>query len=117
MLIRYKKMYRKIAMGLLSFIPNQKDLRHLQMTLEQYEAEENHQLFLWKEEGGIIGLIGVLEEDHHVQIQHISVNPSHRHQGFGNKMVEALKECYPGQSIMPEQCKAVFTAQQAKGVS
>ena len=117
MLIRYKKMYRKIAMGLLSFIPNQKDLRHLQMTLEQYEAQDNYHLFLWKEDEGIIGLIGVSEENGNIQVQHISVNPSHRNQGFGNLMMESLKEYYPGQSIIPEECKVIFMTHQAKGVS
>ena len=78
MLARYKKMFKKIAMGLLSFMPNEKDLQKLQMTMNQYETEQDHQLYFWKEEEGIIGLIGVLFLDKHlIQIQHISVNPSH----------------------------------------
>jgi riboflavin biosynthesis RibT protein len=95
MLTRYKKMFRKIAMGLLSFIPNEKDLQKLQQTMNQYETEQDHQLFFWKEEEGIIGLIGVLFLDNHlVQIQHISVSPSHRGKGVGKRMVKALKELH-----------------------
>ena len=104
MLTRYKKMFNKIAMGLLSFMPNEKDLQKLQMTLNQYETDQDHQLFFWKEEEGIIGLIGVLFLDRHlIQIQHISVNPSHRGKGVGKRMVKALIELYPDTPFIPNE--------------
>jgi riboflavin biosynthesis RibT protein len=104
MLIRYKKMFNKIAMGLLSFMPNEKDLQKLQLTMNQYESEPDHQLFLWKEADGIIGLIGVLflEKDL-IQIEHISVNPSHRGKGVCKGMVYALKELYPDDCFIPNE--------------
>lgn len=48
MLIRYKKSFEKIAMGLLSFMPNEKDLKQLQQTIKDYETDTDRQLFLWK---------------------------------------------------------------------
>lgn len=45
MLIRYKKSFDKIAMGLLSFMPDEKDLKKLQQTKQLYETEDNWQLF------------------------------------------------------------------------
>lgn len=99
MLIRYKKSFEKIAMGLLSFMPNEKDLKRLQQTMKQYESEENWQLFLWKEDEDIIGLVGVTSSDQAMEIQHISVNPSHRHQGIGKTMIKALDELYPGKTL------------------
>ncbi|MGV3263303.1 GNAT family N-acetyltransferase [Cytobacillus pseudoceanisediminis] len=99
MLIRYKKSFEKIAMGLLSFMPNEKDLKRLQQTMKQYESEENWQLFLWKEDEDIIGLVGVTSRDQTMEIQHISVNPSHRHQGIGKTMIKALDELYPGKTL------------------
>ncbi|PWW30419.1 riboflavin biosynthesis RibT protein [Cytobacillus oceanisediminis] len=99
MLIRYKKSFEKIAMGLLSFMPNEKDLKRLQQTMKQYETEENWQLFLWKEGEDIIGLVGVTASDSTLEIQHISVNPSHRHQGIGKTMIKALDELYPGKTL------------------
>lgn len=99
MLIRYKKSFEKIAMGLLSFMPNEKDLKRLQHTMKQYESEENWQLFLWKEGEDIIGLVGVTSSDQTMEIQHISVNPSHRHQGIGKTMIKALDELYPGKTL------------------
>lgn len=99
MLIRYKKGFEKIAMGLLSFMPNEKDLKKLQQTMKQYEASDDWQLFLWKEED-VIGLIGIkLEDDSELEIQHISVNPSHRHQGIGKTMVKAIKDLYPNKKV------------------
>ena len=62
MLIRYKKTFEKIAMGLLSFMPSEKDLKKLQHTMKEYETEEDWHLFLWKEED-IIGLLGVLNHN------------------------------------------------------
>lgn len=99
MLIRYKKTFEKIAMGLLSFMPNEKDLKKLQHTMKQYETEESWQLFLWKEED-IIGLIGIVFMNaDQLQIQHISVNPSHRQQGVGKRMVRALQEMFSDKEI------------------
>ncbi|MGG3913563.1 GNAT family N-acetyltransferase [Rossellomorea vietnamensis] len=100
MLIRYKKAFEKIAMGLLSFMPNEKDLKKLQQTMKQYETEENWQLFLWKEED-IVGLIGVYKTEGTLEIQHISVNPSHRHEGIGKSMVKHLREMHSELEVKP----------------
>ena len=108
MLIRYKKNYEKIAMGLLSFMPTEKDLKKLQQTMQNYENNVIWQLFLWKEED-IIGIIGItILDDDTVVINHISVNPSHRHQGIGKKMVRALQETYPNREIKPDEHTASF---------
>ncbi|MDR4946982.1 GNAT family N-acetyltransferase [Neobacillus cucumis] len=109
MLTRYKKMFNKIAMGLLSFMPNEKDLQQLQMTMSKYETEQNRQLFLWKEQEDIIGLIGVLfVEKDLMKVLHISVNPSHRGQGIGKKMIKTLKELYPDPHIIPDTHTKAF---------
>ncbi|KYD09318.1 GNAT family N-acetyltransferase [Heyndrickxia sporothermodurans] len=108
MLIRYKKAFEKIAMGLLSFMPNEKDIKKLQQTIKQYENEENWQLFLWKIEDDVIGLIGVQLKDQLVEIQHISVNPSHRNQGVGKNMLKSIKQIYEGKTILPNEYTAAF---------
>jgi riboflavin biosynthesis RibT protein len=108
MLIRYKKTFEKIAMGLLSFMPSEKDLKKLLLTMKQYETEDDRQLFLWKQED-IIGLLGVaFQSEKDIEIQHISVNPSHRHQGIGKKMVRALREMYPDRNITPSENTSSF---------
>lgn len=93
MLIKYKKSFEKIAMGLLSFMPDEKEVKKLQSTIKEYETNDSWKLFLWKEED-VLGAIGVRVEDDKMVIQHISVTPSHRNQGIGKKMVKAIKEQY-----------------------
>jgi riboflavin biosynthesis RibT protein len=107
MLIRYKKNYEKIAMGLLSFMPTEKDIKKLQQTMKEYETNENWQLYLWKEED-IIGIIGIKLDTDVVEIQHICVNPSHRFQGIGKKMVKALKDLYSDKVLKANEHTAPF---------
>ncbi|MBS4176460.1 GNAT family N-acetyltransferase [Lederbergia citrea] len=107
MLIRYKKAYEKIAMGLLSFMPNEKDLKKLQTTMKNYESESSWQLFLWKDED-ITGLIGVVIHDDQVEVQHISVNPSHRHEGIGKSMLKSLKQLHEDKTFIPTEYTAAF---------
>lgn len=96
MLIRYKKSMEKIAMGLLSFMPEEKDVKKLTVTMKAYEENEYWQLYLWKENDDVLGAIGVEvnEANGQVVVQHISVNPSHREQGIGQKMIHELRELY-----------------------
>ncbi|MFC7391512.1 GNAT family N-acetyltransferase [Scopulibacillus cellulosilyticus] len=91
MLIRYKKSYEKIAMGLLSFVPSEKDLKKLRQTMKTYEEQKDWQLFLWKEED-IIGIIGIKLQENKAELHHVSVNPSYRGQGIGKKMIISLHQ-------------------------
>ena len=109
MLIRYKRQFEKIAMGLLSFMPGEKDIKKLQQSMKQYELEESWQLFLWKEEDDIIGLIGLVHTGADTaEIQHISVNPSHRCQGIGRSMITALREMFPEKTLEGNEVTAPF---------
>ena len=107
MLIKYKKSYEKFAMGLLSFMPNEKEIKTLRNTMKNYETDENLQLFLWKDEE-ITGLIGIEVSPTHIEIQHISVNPSFRKQGIGKTMVRAIKEQYPDKEIKANEYTESF---------
>ena len=76
MLIRYKKNQEKIAMGLLSFMPDDNDVKSLQETIKKYETDDDWHLYLWKYDDDIVGVIGVrIENGIKAVIQHISVNP------------------------------------------
>lgn len=92
MLLRYKKSFQKIAMGLLSFMPNERDLKKLQQTMHIYEEEPEWQLFLWKKDEDFVGLIGIEVEEFIFTVHHISVNPSHRGEGVGHEMVRKITE-------------------------
>ncbi|GAB2574239.1 GNAT family N-acetyltransferase [Gracilibacillus alcaliphilus] len=96
MLIRFKKRTEKIAMGLLSFMPEEKEVKRLQDTIHEYEVNDNWQLFLWKEADDVLGAIGVCLDQGNGRaiIQHLTVTPSHRSQGIGKKMVQEVKKLY-----------------------
>ncbi|MFU0791566.1 GNAT family N-acetyltransferase [Cerasibacillus sp. JNUCC 74] len=98
MLIRFKKNLEKIAMGLLSFMPDEKDVKKLQQTIKEYETNPDWHLYLWKEDDDVLGAIGVrVEGEVNAVIQHISVNPSHRNIGIGKKMVNEVERLYQDQ--------------------
>jgi riboflavin biosynthesis RibT protein len=99
MLIRYKRTFEKIAMGLLSFMPEEKDLKKLQETIQLYESDENWQLYLWKKDDDFIGLIGVETSENNCIVHHVSVNPSHRGEGIGREMVGKLSLLMPDKTI------------------
>lgn len=95
MLIRYKKNHEKIAMGLLSFMPVEKDVKQLQQTMKEYDTNPNWHLYLWKEDDDVVGAIGLtIENELNVVIQHISVNPSYRNIGIGKKMIDEIQSLY-----------------------
>src|SRR5699024_9321504 len=95
MLIRYKKNQEKIAMGLLSFMPEEKDVKFLQHTMNEYETNPNWHLYLWKEDEDVVGAIGLLIKDElNVIIQHILVNSSYSNLGISQKMIKEIFKMY-----------------------
>lgn len=109
MLIRYKKNMEKMAMGLLAFMPEEKDVKTLQQTMQEYEENDDWHLYLWRDES-IIGAIGVrIENDLNAVIQHISVNPSHRNSGIGMNMVNEIKRIYEKEYVVcPDEATEEF---------
>ncbi|MCA0970291.1 GNAT family N-acetyltransferase [Halobacillus litoralis] len=93
MLIRYKKSFEKIAMGLLSFMPEVSDVKTLQGMIKEYDENENWHLFLWKDED-ILGAVGVRIDGAKVIVQHVTVNPSHRNMGIGKRMFHRINELF-----------------------
>lgn len=95
MLLRYKKTYEKIAMGLLSYMPSEKSVKKLQETIHIYETDANWQLYLLKKDEDFIGIIGIEMGKDEYTLHHLSVNPSFRGEGIGKEMVSKLKVLFP----------------------
>ncbi|HLQ73745.1 MAG TPA: GNAT family N-acetyltransferase [Bacillota bacterium] len=109
MLIRYKKNLEKMAMGLLAFMPEEKNVKTLQETMNEYETNDNWHLYLWREDS-IIGAIGVrIENELDAVVQHISVNPSHRNLGIGKRMVDEVTRKYEKEYVVcPNEATEAF---------
>ena len=93
MLVKYKSSFKKIAMGLLSFMPDLKDIKTLTETINRYENEDNWKLFLWKKDDDFVGVVGYIErDDGTILLEHVCVNPSYRSEGVGVQMVCTLED-------------------------
>ena len=108
MLVRYKKALEKIAMGLLSFMPQEKDIKRLMETIQQYEQKENWMLYLWKKGEEYVGVVGVLVEEPEATIQHITVIPSYRGEGIALKMLQELCNLGLFTTIKPNEETELF---------
>lgn len=103
MLLRYKKAYEKIAMGLLSYMPGEKSVKKLQETIHQYENEENWQLYLLRQGEDFIGLVGIILDEDSYTVMHLSVNPSFRGEGIGSMIIEKLGDLFPDLKCMSNE--------------
>lgn len=103
MLIRSKKSNEKIAMGLLSFMPERENVKTLQEVIQKYDTDVDWELYLWKEDEDFIGLIGIEMKEEAFVIQDIALNPSFRGEGIGKKMVATIQERYPGKTCMSNE--------------
>ncbi|GAE35839.1 GNAT family N-acetyltransferase [Halalkalibacter akibai] len=94
MLVPYKTTNQKIAMGLLSFMPEEKDVKKLLKTIERYDSDPNWKLYLWKKED-FVGVIGIFIKEDRAYLEHVCVNPSFRHEGIGRAMLNELRRILP----------------------
>lgn len=108
MLVRYKKSLEKIAMGLLSYMPQEKDVKRLMETIQLYEQKENWQLYLWKIEEEYVGIVGIKVKDNVAKIQHITVIPSYRGEGIATEMIQQLLNSGQFESIEANEETSTF---------
>ena len=107
MLVRYKKALEKIAMGLISLMPQEKDIKRLMDTIHQYEQNENWTLFLWKKGDEYVGSVGIAVENDIAIIQHITVIPSYRGEGVALEMLQHLQDM-GYENIQPNEDTSAF---------
>lgn len=101
MLLAYNQTHEKIAMGLLSYIADLKDVPRLKSEMDDYINEDRKKLFLWRDEDteNIVGIIGLEWDESMLLVRHIAVTPSFRNEGVVLKMLERLHTLYPEHSI------------------
>ena len=80
MLVKYKNDYEKIAMGLLSFVPDLKPLDHLQTEMALYQNDPEYLLYLWRpaDSQDFAGVVGIQRSQDIILVRHISLMPSER---------------------------------------
>ncbi|MFD1671589.1 N-acetyltransferase [Agrilactobacillus yilanensis] len=101
MLVKYRGSYEKVAMGLLSFIPDLKDLNNLTNEMTLYQKDESHVLYLWKnKDNDFSGVVGVEVADKYIVVRQISLIPSERGTGNSLEILDELHQLYPDQNMM-----------------
>jgi len=76
MLVKYKKLNERTAMGLIAFSCEVKDPKYLLETVQAYEQEEDQRLYLYKQDEDFVGVIGFQLMDGHAELKHIALSPS-----------------------------------------
>ncbi|MGM9891302.1 reductase [Limosilactobacillus sp.] len=101
MLVRYRKDYQKIAMGLLSLVP---ELRNYNRFNEELTAAlaNDYPIYLWKdqEDNHFIAVAIVEEGEYSLLLRRISFTPSERSGRNVFDLLTALQERYPGKRLM-----------------
>lgn len=101
MLVSYRKDYQKIAMGLLSLLPDlRKDNRF--MGEINWATENDWPIYLWKDmdDGHFIGIVILELGDYYVLVRRLSFTPSERsgHNIFA--LLDAINDQYPGKRLL-----------------
>lgn len=101
MLVRYRKDYEKIAMGLLSFLPELGDYDQLATEIKG-SLDRNYQIYLWKDtdDNHFIGIIIIETGEKYVLVRHLSFTPTERSGKNVYALLTAIHEQYPESRLM-----------------
>lgn len=102
MLTKYKHDYAKIAMGFLSFVPDLKDIDHLQTELKLYTEDPTHCLYLYREnrDEDFEGVVGVETGPDFVMLRHLSLSPAARDDATKFAALSDLQAQFPDKKLM-----------------
>ncbi|GHV99899.1 reductase [Lactobacillus nasalidis] len=93
MLVPYKKDYEKVAMGLLSYLPDFKNLQNLQEEMQLYAADPAHRLYLYRDqEQNIVGLVGCEIGSGCQVLRYLSLAPGFRDDEHFTRLMQELKQ-------------------------
>ena len=74
MLIQYKKDYEKTAMGLLSYLPDFKNIENLKEEISLNQEDNDFVLFLYRnEQNNVVGVLGTQMTDKFIIIRYLSL--------------------------------------------
>lgn len=101
MLVKYRKDYQKIVMGLLSFIPSLNNVKRLNDEIFWSNADD-HPIFLWKNSDSDHFIAVVILEigDDYVLVRRLSFTPSERTGKNIYSLLDAVAERYPHKRVI-----------------
>lgn len=114
MLIQYKKDYEKTAMGLLSYLPDFKNIENLKEEIRLNQEDNDFLLYLYRNnQNNIVGVLGVQISNQFVVIRYLSLAPGFREISYEREIVNELKHEYPDKRItaVPEYTNLLKTVE------
>lgn len=101
MLLKYRSDYQKIAMGLLSLLPNFKDWDRLQRELAWYQDGDDRCLYLWKDENDdFAGALGTENQGNFLVVRLITLMPDKQLTHNTWQMLDQLATTVPTKRLM-----------------
>lgn len=105
MLVDYKKDNEKVAMGLLSYLPDFKNLENLKEEIKLNRDSNEFKLFLYRnEDNNLVGVIGTQFTDNFIIIRYLSFAPGFREKSYEKSVLSDLVNNYPKMriTVVPE---------------
>lgn len=101
MLVKYRKDYKKIAMGLLSFLPELRDYDQLSRAIN-LSLDNGYQIYLWKDtdDNHFIGIIIIEVGEQYVLVRQLSFTPTDRSGRNVYALLTAIHEQYQDRRLM-----------------
>lgn len=100
MLIDYKKDNEKVAMGLLSYLSDFKNLENLKEEIKLNQNNDEFKLYLYRDDdNNIDGVIGTQIINNFVIIRYLSLAPGFREKKYERKILHDLKNNFPRMRI------------------
>lgn len=91
MLLEYKKDNEKVAMGLLSYLPDFKSLENLKEEIKLNRDNDEFKLYLYRnEDNNIIGAIGTQISGKFIIVRYLSLAPGFREKKYERKILSDL---------------------------
>lgn len=87
-------------MGLLSYLPEFKNLDNLKEEIKLNKTSSEFQLYLYREkEANFIGVIGTQNDDHFIIVRYVSLEPDYRQAKYESRIIQELASSYPNKKI------------------
>ncbi|KRL80903.1 reductase [Lactobacillus ultunensis] len=115
MLIPYKKDYEKTAMGLLSYMPDFKNIENLKEEIALNQEDNDFLLYLYRnDQSNIVGVLGTQISNQFVIIRYLSLAPGFREISYEKEILADLKNEYPDKRItaVPEYTNLLKTVEE-----
>ena len=100
MLAEYKKDNEKTAMGLLSYLPDFKNLQNLQEEIQLNRDSDDFKLYLYKDDhSNYIGVVGTQVNNRFIVVRYISLAPGFREKKYEVDILRDLIKAHPGEKV------------------